>query len=185
MDVDIDGSGTVASISPDIKIVTDLSALRHGEHLAGSGFCGCSRDFALRYVPPQKPTNIPELLRLLSVCHSHSCIERITLSHTRHKDGTLRPCSCCSFAHDPDTAVQEYADLLAKEKAMAAVTTKAGKAAFSRWRMEHAHKHKQVQPGEYGRPMMEHHIDDQILDPLHLAELGLPKLPWKYGILNN
>lgn len=33
--------------------------------------------------------------------------------------------------------------------------------------------------------MFQHHMDDQILDSLHYAELGLPKTPWKYGILNN
>ena len=33
--------------------------------------------------------------------------------------------------------------------------------------------------------MLEHDLDDQILDPLHMAELGLPKTPWKFGILRN
>lgn len=65
------------------------------------------------------------------------------------------------------------------------MTTKAGKAAYSKWRMEHAHQHFNIQPGKYGRPMFEHHLDDQILDSLHYAELGLPKTPWKYGILHN
>ena len=51
--------------------------------------------------------------------------------------------------------------------------------------MGHAHSHGNVQPGEYGMPMFKHHMDQQILDALHLAELGLPKTPWKYGILNN
>lgn len=42
-----------------------------------------------------------------------------------------------------------------------------------------------IQPGEYGRYMLKHHQDAQILDLLHVAELGLPKIPWKHGILNN
>mmetsp|Transcript_18511 Transcript_18511/g.46385 ORF Transcript_18511/g.46385 Transcript_18511/m.46385 type:complete len:208 (+) Transcript_18511:831-1454(+) len=37
----------------------------------------------------------------------------------------------------------------------------------------------------YGRPMFHHHLDRQILDALHLGALGLPKTPWKHGILNN
>ena len=51
--------------------------------------------------------------------------------------------------------------------------------------MVHAHAHSNVQPGLFGAPMFEHDFDDQILDPLHNAELGLPKAPWKYGVLNN
>ena len=51
--------------------------------------------------------------------------------------------------------------------------------------MEHAHAHSNIQPGTYGAPMYEHDMDDQIFDPLHNAELGLPKTAWKYGILNN
>lgn len=33
--------------------------------------------------------------------------------------------------------------------------------------------------------MFEHHLDDQVMDPLHLAELNLPKIAWKHGVLNN
>lgn len=64
-------------------------------------------------------------------------------------------------------------------------TTKAGKGAFSRWRMAHAHSHHNIQPGRYGKPMLEHDLADQIIDSLHLAELGLPKTCWKHGVLNN
>lgn len=81
--------------------------------------------------------------------------------------------------------MEELAALLEEEKALSSVSTKAGKAAFSKWRMAHAHAHLNVQPGVYGRPMFHHDMDDQILDSLHLAELGLPKIPWKHGILNN
>ena len=78
--------------------------MRHGEHLANSGFCGCSRDFALRHVPKVKPKNQAELRTMLADCHSHSYPERVTLSHSRHKDGSIRPCTCCSFGNDPATA---------------------------------------------------------------------------------
>ena len=30
-----------------------------------------------------------------------------------------------------------------------------------------------------------HELDDFILDLLYLTELGVPKMPWKHGILNN
>jgi hypothetical protein len=81
--------------------------------------------------------------------------------------------------------MQEYEDLIATEAKLRSVDTKAGKAAFSRWRMKHAAAHSNVQPGEYGRPLLRYDMDDFILDMLHLAELGVPKTPWKHGILNN
>ena len=42
-----------------------------------------------------------------------------------------------------------------------------------------------MQPGNYGKPLLEHDFKDQILDSLHLGRLNLPKIPYKYGILNN
>ena len=75
--------------------------------------------------------------------------------------------------------------LLETEAEFASDKTKAGKGRFSRWRMEHASRHGNVQPGLYGKPMFEHHMNKQILDSLHLSELGLPKTPWKWGLLNN
>ena len=72
-----------------------------------------------------------------------------------------------------------------KERTMKADTSKAGKAAFSRWRMVHTHAHYNIQPGEHGCPMFQHELDDQILDALHMAELGIPKTPWKHCALAN
>ena len=51
--------------------------------------------------------------------------------------------------------------------------------------MKHALAHFSIQPGQYGRPMLEYDLNDFLLDLLHLAELGVPKTPWKHGILNN
>ena len=51
--------------------------------------------------------------------------------------------------------------------------------------MKHAKLHKNVQPGLYGQPFLEHDFSEQIADPLHLAELGIPKTCWKHGILNH
>ena len=48
------------TIAPDVSVVTDTAALRHCECLANSGWCTCSREFALRDVP-DKPTNEKEL----------------------------------------------------------------------------------------------------------------------------
>lgn len=80
----------------------------------------------------------------------------------------------------------DHTAMLAEEARLAKDLTKAGKAAFSRWRMDHAHRHHNVQPGTYGEPML-HHVDfsNVILDGLHAAELNLPKIPWKHTILNN
>ena len=75
--------------------------------------------------------------------------------------------------------------MLAEEARLASDTTKRGKAAFSKWRMEHAHKHRNVQPGTYGSPMFYHNFRQVIIDALHLAELNMPKIAWKHCILTN
>ena len=51
--------------------------------------------------------------------------------------------------------------------------------------MEHAKAHFNIQPGNYGKPMFEHHMNNQLLDSLHLAMLNLPKIAWKHAVLNN
>eukprot|EP00965_Chrysotila_dentata_P098114 3244454-Pleurochrysis_carterae.AAC.1 len=51
--------------------------------------------------------------------------------------------------------------------------------------MAHAATHGNVQPGMHGRPMQDSDLDQHIFDALHLAKLGLPKTPWKFGIMNN
>ena len=123
------------------------------------------------------------------MCHSHSRLERYVWSHnTVPGEAGPRPCTApgCKFAHDPSTAAAQQAALFKKEAELVADVTKTGKAAFAKWRIQgHAHQHYNVQPGKFGEPFLVHHFDRQILDPLHLAELGKPKTPWKHGILNN
>ena len=169
-------------------VVTDTAALRHTEHLAKSGWCGCSSDTALREVP-EKPTTVEELTTTLSLCRSLTCEERFILSHSPlpGESGLPRPCTAkgCQFAHNPETAAAELAQLRATEKELAADASKKGKAAFSKWRMAHADNHLNVQPGEYGEPMLHHDMCDQLLDALHLAELNLPKIIFKYSLLQN
>lgn len=171
----------------DIMFSFDVAALRHCEHLASSGWCCCSRDAALR-TTPKKPKTIAEFHNLMKQCRCPTATERFILSHSPIP-GEMVPGPCtapgCKFAHDANTALQELEALLQTERSFATVNTKAGKAAFSKWRMEHAKLHSNVQPGLYGRPMFHHDLDAQILDALHLGALGLPKTPWKYGVLNN
>ena len=189
--VEIDVGGKPVSILPKVFMVDDVSKIRHGERLANSGWCGCSRDKALRQTPTVKPAadcTEAELRDFVSVCHSPSRLERFTWSHnTVIGEAGPRPCSAagCTFAHDQPTALAQQASMLKREAELAAVETKAGKVAFSKWRMQHAHSHNNVQPGKFGSPFLLHHFDRQILDLLHLSELGVPKTPWKYGILNN
>ena len=99
---------------------------------------------------------------------------------------TPRSCPDCDFGHGTeDKFTLKYKTLLEEEERLSSDKSKAGKARFSRWRMAHALKHRNIQPGEYGRPFFDLDLDDFILDLLHLAELGVPKTPWKHGILNN
>ena len=98
----------------------------------------------------------------------------------------MRTAPGCTFGHgSAEQTLAEMAALQELYNAKAADKSKSGKAAFSKWRMTHAHAHYNIQPGPHGKPMFHHDFEDQILDPLHLAELGVPKTPWKYGVLNN
>ena len=78
---------------------------------------------------------------------------------------------------------EDYAALLKTEADLEADTTKAGKSRFSTWRMAHAKCHHNIQPGRFGEPFLEHDMSEQIVDPLHLSELNMPKIPWKHGLL--
>ena len=71
----------------------DVSALRHCEHVANSGWCACSREKALREVPA-KPETVEGMYEQLRECHSPSVDERFILSHTPlpGKD-VARPCT--------------------------------------------------------------------------------------------
>jgi hypothetical protein len=181
----------VVSIRPKVFIVDDVSKIRHGEHLANSGFCGCSRHLALRTTPkpPQDPCTEAQFREWLLQCHSHSRVERLVLSHnTVPGEAHARKCIAkgCSFGHG--TAAETDAEqqvLFSEERRLSAIVSAAGKVAFSKWRMVHAHAHLNVQPAEFGAPFLIHHFDRQILDPLHYSELGVPKTPWKHGILVN
>eukprot|EP00965_Chrysotila_dentata_P002935 94947-Pleurochrysis_carterae.AAC.1 len=124
----------------------------------------------------------------LKACHSHTALERYILSHMPPPDELLpRPCTApgCTFGHSTSSASAELATMLATEAELTADSSKAGKARFSRWRMAHAASHANVQPGKYGQPMHNSNLDDHILDSLHLAKLGLPKTPWKFGVMND
>ena len=136
---------------------------------------------------PTKPQSEAELDKFLEGCHSPTRDERYVQSHnTIPGEEKPRPCTCCTFAHNPATALAEQAEMYAEEASLTAVDTKAGKKKFADWRMEYARRHGNVQPGVYGKPMLQHDFDNQILDsPLHMAKLGIPKTFWKYGILNN
>ena len=115
-------------------------------------------------------------------------MQRVNWSHTPPRGKTLpEPCNHpgCDFGKHVSFIPQEYQSLLDKEAELAADDSKAGRNRFSKWRMDFAKAHSNVQPGKYGAPFFHHDFDDQILDPLHNADLGLPKTPWKHGILNN
>ena len=177
-----------SEIWPEMFVVTDISALRHCEHLANSGWCKCEREHALRdtAVVEKKPETVEALKALLKECESPTAEERYIMSHnTLPGESQPRPCPCCSFGHEPSTVLAKQKAMYEDEARLAAEKTKAGKARFSRWRMEHAHKHGNVQPGLYGEPLLRHDLDKQLLDPLHLAELGIPKTSWKHGVLNH
>ena len=101
-------------IKPMLFFVDDVSCLRHGEHIANSGWCSCSRDHALRTIPKRVET-VEEMYKELENCRCPLPDERTVLSHSK-LNGKLVPCTAanCTFAHNPDTADAEYAELTAK-----------------------------------------------------------------------
>ena len=87
-------------VSLDIFVTLDVAALRHTEHLANSGWCGCLRDFALRQTPA-KPNTVAEMYELLKKCHEPTCLERFIWSHMPPPGEALpRACTApgCRFA---------------------------------------------------------------------------------------
>ena len=102
-------------LMPKVTVSLDVAALRHCEHIANSGWCSCSADYALRCTPC-KPDTVAEMHGLLGKCVSPTRLARYILSHNPLPGETLpRPCTAegCTFAHDPATAAAELAELLA------------------------------------------------------------------------
>lgn len=82
--MEVDVSGELCKITPDVLICQDVSALRHGEHIANAGWCGCSRDFALRAAPPKKPTTAPRSCEHSCTCATLTPALSDTCYRTRH-----------------------------------------------------------------------------------------------------
>jgi hypothetical protein len=176
-------------VIPQMMFCFDLSALRHCEHLAGSGFCGCPREKALRE-RPAKPATVPQMYEALKDCLTPSLDMRYVQAHVPLPNETRpRPCTAvgCKYAHNPATATAdaEYAALLAEESRLGSDKSKSGKARWYKFRSDHSKAHNNVQPGLYGAPLFRHELGRQLLCALHAAELNVPKTPWKHGILNN
>ena len=148
--------GESVQLKPKPYFTLDLACLRHTEHIANSGFCGCARDYALRTTPP-KPSTMEELRALLSKCKSHTGRERFVLSHMPLPGKDLpEPCTApgCKFGDGSEEKVRaEWEALIAEETTLASVLTKAGKTKFFTWRMKHAHTHFNIQPGRVRRPL--------------------------------
>ena len=133
---------------------------------------------------PKKPASKEKMPQFLSQCRTFSCIDRRVLSHTIADDEAV-PRPCTAPIPTPPWPRCKSEEMLDREKLLSSDTSNAGKARYSAWRMEHARAHYNIQPGNYGKPMFEHHMNNQLLDSLHLAMLNLPKIAWKHAVLNN
>ena len=167
-------------------VVSDLSCLRHCEKQLNSGLCGCAAT-ALRVVPI-KPTNIDSLRGHTRRCFRPNLKQRTTLRHARQLDGTLVRCFAagCNFGHS-DNPELEYTVACQREAVLLADKSKKGVAAHTKWRLDHGHKHYNVQPLLAGEGTFD--VDmatQQYLCDLHGPLLNLPKhSPWSHGILRN
>ena len=141
-------------IKPEVFVSLDVAALRHTEHMTNSGWCGCSRDFALR-VTPAKPATPAAMHTLLEKCVAHKREARFVLGHNTIPGEDLPPpCTAigCTFAHNRQTAAQEQKEMLEMEAKLEEDQSKKGRARFSKWRCEHAKAHMNVTPGNYAIP---------------------------------
>eukprot|EP00965_Chrysotila_dentata_P208622 6184803-Pleurochrysis_carterae.AAC.5 len=156
-----------------------MSALRHSNHrwlfLAGVAAPAMPSDAALRTVP-KKPETAADMHEALKLFHLPSAIERYTLSHmTPPGESTPRPAApmlttparlqltlplCCRLRPSCASPPPKRASIASQD---------------GEWR---------TQPLT-GRCSLDSDLDQPILDALHLAKLGLPKTPWKFGIMNN
>ena len=50
----------MVDVMPEVYMSTDVAALRHCEHMARSGWCGCDTDYALR-TTPTKPASVADM----------------------------------------------------------------------------------------------------------------------------
>ena len=176
-----------AKVNLEPSVVCDVSALRHCEHMANAGWCCCPREAALRKVPV-KPDTVDEMMPLLATCESPKFHKRCVWSHNNIPGESLpRPCTApgCTFAHNPETALAEQTAMYEFEVELLKDQTRAGKKKHLDWRKQHWLTHGNIQPGKFGEPLLHHDLDSQLLDPLHYAKLGIPKTPWKHGLLNN
>jgi hypothetical protein len=181
----------VVKLDIDLKVVLDVAALRHFEHMLNAGWCCCPREQALRTIP-KKPETVAEMIKLLRTCESATFEKRCLMSHNPLPGSQcLVPAACLVVSLPPIPAPPQLSTrrcsrtrLNPRSKAQAAVDKKA-RTAWSKRRCDAARTHDNVPPGAYGRPLLEHDMKDQILDALHLGLLNMPKIAWKYAILNN
>ena len=167
-------------------VISDLSCLRHCEKQLNSGLCGCAAT-ALRVVP-KKPSNIDELRAHTRRCFRPNLKQRTTLRHARQLDGSIVPCFAaeCSFGKSSDPEL-EYTVAVQHEQQLLADRSKKGIAVHTKWRLDHGHKHYNVQPLQAGEGTFDVDMSSQqYLCNLHGPLLNLPKhSPWSHGILRN
>ena len=169
-----------------LTVTVDLHAERD---LGGviNGGCAC-QDYEQHHAVPcdrrkRFTGNLPDILEYIySVCRDHTLEEQITLSHSPHAPGELpRPCPAegCDVGHGaPEKVRAEFAAATAKYEKLAAESEKsdAGRQAFNKEQLDHAHAHMNVRWMARGVPVPKVPKSRFWLELLHSLPINCCKL---------
>ena len=182
--IDIEVGGVTRKILLNVIVVSDLSSTRKCEKLLNSGHCGCPP--AQLRVVHRVPVNEDELRALGKKCFAPNLKQRTILRH-RWFEGKVYPCFApgCTFGRsdqpDVECVVAQQAEKRLKES-----TVKGAVGRYDKYRLDHAHSHFNVQPGEAGEATYDVNMKtQQVPDTLHGNTLNLPKPWWGHGVLRN
>ena len=182
--VEVPVAGGVVKILLNVLVVSDLSSTRKCEKLLCSGHCGCAQA-ALRLVF-KAPENEDQLRLLAKKCFAPNLKQRTILGHRRF-DGKVWPCFAagCNFGHSDQPEVEYVVEHQCNQRLLADLS-KPGVARYDKYRLDHAHKHFNVQPHSAGEQTYDVSMKtQQVPDSLHANTLNLPKPWWGHGVLRN
>ena len=168
----------------NVLVVSDLSSTRNCEKLLCSGHCGCAQA-ALRLFF-KAPENEDQLRLLAKKCFAPNLKQRTILGHRRF-DGKVWPCFAagCKFGHSDQPEVEYVVEHQCEQRLLADLS-KPGVARYDKYRLDHAHKHFNVQPHSAGEQTYDVSMKtQQVPDSLHANTLNLPKPWWSHGVLRN
>ena len=176
-------------IHVSLSVTVDLCAERDLGGIINGG-CMC-QDFEQHHACPTNRRsrfvgNLPEILKYCELCREPTLAEQITLAHALHEDEELpRPCTApgCDFGHGSQEKVRaefSVAQHLYRKLAADAEGSDAGRDAFNKVVLDHAHRHCNVRWMHRGVPVPKVPKSRFWLELLHTIPLNACKLQVKH-----